>query len=222
MKVSKPVALIIGGFLPLAVSVSVPQQVQADIIFDLSPTTGTDFIMGGIASTGLGQGVSVSQTVTIGGFQFFANLAFGGDAKFMIWNGNNSSLLFSQTVPFAASPTPTQAWIDSGLINFTLSAGSTYFFGIIADNDINVGFIFPTVAYSANGLSAIESGNSVYFGLANRFIFADPTFLGNGDAEIGLRLDAAVPGPIAGAGLPGLIAAASGLMVWWRRRRKIA
>jgi PEP-CTERM motif len=187
---------------------------HAGVIFDLSPTNN---ISPRPSDDGLGQGVSVSTTTTISGFSFFANLPDGGEGKFMIWeptDDGDQTLLFSQTTSIAAADTP--SWVSTtGNIDFTLDAGSTYYFGFIGDNFIDVGFLFPIVPYSANGLSAVETGNSNYNS------FDTPTFVGGGGAEVGLQISVvATPEPSTWV-MMGLGFASLGF-AGWRAQRKTA
>lgn len=180
-----------------ALSLSLSTGAQAALVFDLSPTNSTTYRS---SDYGPGQGVSVSQSTTVTDFAFYANMPSGGDVKFMIWDGTNSSLLFSQTVSSVAA-SDNQSWLDSGPMSFSLAAGNTYYFGLIADSSIDVGYIYPPVSYSANGLTALTDGNSNYVS------FSDPTNSENGAAEIGLQVSAVpLPGAVTmfGAALAGL------------------
>lgn len=147
------------------------------LIFDLAPTNGFTSRAG---QSGPGQGVIVSTTTTIDNFAFFMNAPNGSDIKFMIWDGTNTTLLFSQTDVLAASSTPN--WVETSPFSFTLNAGSTYYFGIISDAAIEVGTIFPASPYSANGLTAVEGANSNYE------LYDTPGAAPNGSADVGLEL----------------------------------
>jgi uncharacterized protein (TIGR03118 family) len=76
---------------------------------------------------------------------------------------------------------------------------------------INVGSQMP------GGLWALEFGTGGMNGNPNTLFFNDG-INGTMDGLFGAINN--VPGPVAGAGLPGLILASGGLLGWWRRRRQ--
>jgi hypothetical protein len=101
---------------------------------------------------------------------------------------------------------------DDYIVGGGTGVGADYFANFTGTHFPTLNAVTPGSPYAITEIFTISANTAWALGDVGGAILIDPVPLP----------PTPVPGPIAGAGLPGLILASGGLLGWWRRRRRTA